>query len=135
MSLAGVPDLRRGGDGSGSYPYEMKVGDVIKFTCNGRIGGNSNTQWEWRKTEATGNINKFNPTALMYQNSVNETRGPAEPVVNECTNTRTTILRYTITTNDQNVKGDIQFQCYTDSQGANLSSSFVYIRVGMSFAL
>ena len=131
VDLTGQPDIRRSGDGSINFPYEMKVGDVIEFDCNGRIGGDPNVQWEWKKTAESGALIKLVPSSSMYIGRVNETRGPAIPVENECTNTRKTTLRYTITTNDQNVKGDIQFQCFVDSQGANVSSRFVYVRVGM----
>ena len=107
---------------------------MIEFTCSGRIGGDTNAQWEWKKTgDTTGDLTKLVPTSMMYQNRVNETQGPAIPIEAECTNTRTTTLRYTITSNDQNTKaGNIQFQCYTESQGANVSSRFLYIQVGMS---
>ena len=129
VDLTGVPDIRRGGDGSEGYPFEMNVGDVTELTCNGRIGGGANAQLEWKKTVESGALMKLDPSSSMYIGRVNETRGPAIPVENECTNTRQTILRYTFTTNDQNVKGDIQFQCYIESLGANASSRFVYARV------
>ena len=111
----------------------MSVGDVIEFTCSGRIGGDRNTQWEWKKTgDTTGDLIKLVPSSMMYQNRVNETQGPAIPVEAECTNTRTTTLRYTISDNDKYTKAPkIQFQCFTESGGANVSSRFVYIQVGM----
>ena len=134
VSLIGQPEIRQNGDGSDNYPFQMKVEDVIEFTCSGRIGGDRNAQWEWKKTgDTTGDLIKLVPSSMMYQKRVNETRGPAIEVEAECTNTRTTTLRYTITSNDRNTKaGKIQFQCYTESGGVNVTSKFVYIQVGMS---
>ena len=129
VDLTRVPDIRRGGDGSEGYPFEMNVGDVIELTCNGRIGGVANAQLEWKKTVESGALMNLDLSSSMYIDRINETRGPAIPVENECTNKRQTILRYVFTSYDQNVKGDIQFLCYIESLGASVSSRFVYARV------
>ena len=103
----------------------MREEDKVEFTCNGRIGGDVTTQLEWKKTGSTGSLTKFQPSAAIYANIANETKGSAVAVEAECTNSRTTTLRYKITNND---KQAIQFQCYIESQGVNINSSIFYIR-------
>ena len=108
----------------------MQEGEGIELTCNGRIGSDTTTQLEWKKTGATGSLIKF--PISPFNNNANETKEPVVPLDDQCTNSRTTKLRYTITNNDKHSRGGkLEFQCYIESQGVTVNSSIIYIAVGM----
>ena len=108
----------------------MHEGEGIELICNGRIGSDTTTQLEWKKTGVTGNLIKF--PMSPFDSNASETKEPVVPLDDQCTNSRTTKLRYTITNYDKQTRGGkLQFRCYIESQGVSVNSSIIFIAVGM----
>ena len=112
-------------------PAIMNEAEAIELTCHGNIGGDPNTQLEWKKSGLAGRLIKFQPIA--YPNAV-ETREAVAPRPDECTNRRTTKLKYNITSNDRNISS-IHFQCYVKfqeqgkSEPTQIKSTILYIQI------
>ncbi|KAL4229012.1 hypothetical protein ACF0H5_012050 [Mactra antiquata] len=104
-------------------------GSQVEFTCNGYTGGIQSTMIEWyRKTHQDINFQRF------YPNQQGDVIDDGEPTLYRCEYSRTSKLRYTISTVDS---GFTKFRCevpgLTTSSGAYRAySSEFHINTGFT---